>query len=103
MQGLFCTNLGKPCSVRLSEWLGRTVADCERIDMRRFSDYWPMALAVQLLTMVLIGFAAWMNWKTYEHRKALTLQVEELEKKVQGFEESLSKQTMPQRPKRIGQ
>ena len=71
--------------------------------MRRFNDYWPLALAVHLLTMVLIGFAAWLNWQTYEHRQALTLRVVELEKKVQGFEESPAKQTMLQQPKVIGQ
>ena len=71
--------------------------------MKRFNDYWPLAVAVQLLTTTLIGFAAWMNWQTYEHRKELTMTVAQLMEKVQLLEESLSKQTMQPPQTRIGQ
>lgn len=45
-----------------------------------FSDYWPLALAAQVLTVVLIAFSAWMNWLTYQHRAELTQRIAELEK-----------------------
>lgn len=48
--------------------------------MTGLSDYGSVSLTVQLLTTVLIGFVAWMDWQTYEYRKVLMLLVLELEK-----------------------
>ena len=69
----------------------------------RFSDYWPWALALQVLTTALIGFAAWMNWQTYEHRKALTQEVAELRSKVEAQELRPAMQTKQPAPKGPGQ
>ena len=63
---------------------------------KTFNDYWPLAMAVQLLTTALFGFAAWMNWQAYQDRKALRLEIEEMRQRVAAFERQTDTQTMLQ-------
>jgi predicted negative regulator of RcsB-dependent stress response len=61
--------------------------------MKTFSDYWRPALAVQLLTTMLIGLSAWMNWQAYEQRRMLGFQVRQFAERIASVEQQLLART----------